>query len=106
MSDVEKKILQMFDGAKPVDEDLFETSHVNHIAWTLVVLLCGVVFWFGIALVNAENQRNALISNQCADPVFKGQVDQHCLAMARSREHWWEHLWYGVTHLSPAPAAK
>lgn len=102
MSDAEKKILKIYDGSRPRDEDLYETSHVNQLAWTLVVLACGVIIWLCIALVNAENQRHALMTNQCADPVFKGAVDQRCLAVVNSREHWWEHLWYAATHLRPS----
>jgi hypothetical protein len=33
--------------------------------------------------------------------VFKGSFDQKCLSLVRSRDHWWEHLWYGVTHVKP-----
>ena len=106
MSDVEKEVLKMFDGSKPVDEDLYDTSNVNQVAWTLVVLLGGLVIWLCIALVNAENQRNALITNQCADPVFKGAVDPRCLHTVHSREHWWQHAWYGLTHLSPSADGK
>jgi hypothetical protein len=101
MSDAEKKLLKIYDGSRPVEDDLFETSNVNHVAWSLVVVLAGVVIWFAIALVNAENQRNALIGKQCQDPVFKGEIDRACMQMVQSRDHWWEHLWYGVTHLRP-----
>lgn len=104
MSDVEKKILKIYDGSRPNEEDLFETSRVNQLAWTLVVVLAGVVLWLAIALVNAENQRFALISGKCADPVFKGEIDKKCLELVNSRAHWWEHLWYGATHLWPEPA--
>jgi len=102
MSDAEKKILKIYDGSRPVDEDLFETSMINQLAWTLVVLMAGLVVWLAIALVNAENQRNALMTKQCADPVFKGEVDVVCLKVVSSRAHWWDHLWYGMTHLRPA----
>jgi len=101
MSDAEKKILKIYDGSRARDEDLFETSRVNQLAWTLVVVAFGIIVWLCIALVNAENQRYALMTNQCADPVFKGAVDKRCLAVVSSRDHWWEHLWYGVTHLRP-----
>lgn len=104
MSDVENKILKIYDGSRPNEEDLFETSHVNQLAWTLVVVLAGVVLWLSIALVNAENQRFALVSGKCADPVFKGELDKKCLELVNSRAHWWQHLWYGVTHLQPEPA--
>jgi hypothetical protein len=106
MSDVEKKVLKIYDGSRPDEQDLFETSNVNQLAWTLVVLLIGIAIWLCIALVNAENQRHALMTNRCPDPVFKGSVDQRCLVMVRSREHWWEHLWYAVTHLSPPAPGK
>lgn len=102
MSDVEEKLLKIYDGSKPVEDDLFETSNVNQLAWTLVAVLTGIVLWLCIALVNAENQRHALMTKQCADPVFKGEIDQRCLLTVSSRDHWWEHLWYGVTHLRPA----
>jgi len=104
MSDVENKILRIFDGSRPNEEELFETSHINQLAWTLVVVLSGVVMWLSIALVNAENQRFALMTNKCADPVFKGEIDKKCLELVQSRAHWWQHLWYGLTHLQPEPA--
>ena len=101
MSNKEGKVLAMYEGARPREEDLFETSNVNHIAWSLVVILFGLVLWLCIALVNAENQRHALITIQCPDPVFKAGVDTACLYTVKSREHWWEHLWYGFTHVKP-----
>lgn len=101
MSDVESKVLSMYEGARPREEDLFETSHVNHIAWSLVVILLGLVLWLCIALINAENQRNALLTNRCQDQVFKSGVDRACLYTVRSRDHWWEHLWYGFIHVKP-----
>jgi hypothetical protein len=105
MSDAEGKILKIYDKSKPEDEDLHDTSYYIHWAWAIVVVLAGVVFWLCLTLVNAENQRYALVTNKCADPVFKGSIDQRCLLTVRSRDHWWEHLWYGVTHVKPeAPA--
>ena len=101
MSDVERKVLEMYEGARPREEDLFETSHVNHVAWSLVVILAGVVIWLCIALVNAENQRHALMTNKCQDPVFKGEVDKACLYTVRSRDHWWEDLGYAFIHVRP-----
>lgn len=99
MNDKEGKILKIYDGSLPVEEDLFERSYVNQLAWTLAVLFGGLVIWLAIALVNAENQRYALATGKCADPLFKGEIDQKCLVMVHSREHWWEHLWYGMTHV-------
>lgn len=97
----EKKILKIYDGSLPDTKDLFDTSHVNQVAWTLAVLMTGLALWLAIALVNAENQRHALMTKQCADPVFKGEVDIACMQVVNSRPHWWEHLWYGMTHLKP-----
>jgi hypothetical protein len=101
MSNVEGKILRIYDKSKPEEAQLFDSSNWNHLAWCLVLALAALAFWLSIALINAENQRHALMTNQCADPVFKGSIDQACLLAVHSREHWWEHLWYGVTHISP-----
>ncbi|MGZ8289236.1 MAG: hypothetical protein ACXW2U_09255 [Telluria sp.] len=107
MSEAEKKLLKIYDGSRPAEEDLYDTSNVNHVAWTLVIVLLGALIWMSIALINAENQRNALMTKQCADPVFKGEIDTACLQLVASRANWWEHLWYGVTHLRPEkPAPK
>lgn len=102
-NDVEREVLKMYDGARPNEDDLFETSNVNHIAWSLAVLFAGIAVWLAIALVNAENQRHALMTNKCPDPLFKGGIDKACLVTVRSRDHWWEHLWYGVTHVHARP---
>jgi hypothetical protein len=99
MSEKEGKLLKIYDGSLPVEEDLFERSYINHLAWTLAVIFGGLVIWLAIALVNAENQRNALATGMCADPLFKGEIDRKCLVLVRSREHWWQHLWYGMTHV-------
>ena len=98
----EKEVLKIYDGSRPRDEDLFETSNVNQVAWTLAVLFASVAIWLSIALVNAENQRYALMTNKCPDPVFKTGIDQQCMLTVRSRGHWWEHWWYGVTHVVPS----
>lgn len=99
MNDKEGKLLKIYDGSLPTEEDLFERSYVNQLAWTLAVIFGGLVIWLSIALVNAENQRNALATGKCADPLFKGEIDKKCLVMVHSRDHWWEHLWYGMTHV-------
>ena len=54
--------------------------------------------WLAIAIVNVENQRNALVTKACVDPAFKNEVDAKCLASVRTREHWWQHLTYAMTH--------
>jgi hypothetical protein len=71
------------------------------VAWSLVVVFLGLIFWLSLALLNAENQRNALITKQCADPIFKGELDRKCLRTVQSREHWWQHLTYALSHISP-----
>jgi hypothetical protein len=101
MSDAERDILKIYEGSRPKEENLFETSNVNQLAWTLVVVFAFATLWLCIALVNAENQRYALMTNKCPDPLFKGEIDRQCLVMVHSREHWWEHLWYGVSHVKP-----
>ena len=101
MSDVEKKILKIYDGSRPVDEDLFDSSTVNHGTLSLAILLFGLVVWLCLALVNAENQRYALETRKCIDPAFPKEIDNACMQVVKSRASWWEHLWYGVTHLSP-----
>jgi len=107
MKNVEGKILHIYDKSKPDEEHLFDSSNWNHVAWCLVIALAGLAFWLALSLINAENQRNALMTNKCADPVFKGELDQKCLLTVHSREHWWQHLGYGMAHLSPeAPARK
>lgn len=106
MSDVEGKVLKIYDKSRPVEEDLFETTRVNQVAWTLAALFGGLVIWLMIALVNAENQRFAFESKKCADPLFKGEFDQKCLVMVHSRDHWWEHLAYAMTHVRPTALKK
>jgi len=100
---VEGEILKIYEGSRPKEENLFETSNVNHIAWSLALVFILTTVWLGIALVHAENQRHAMASNLCPDQVFKEGFDQKCLLTVRSRDHWWEHLWYGVTHVRSHP---
>lgn len=104
MSDAEREILKIYDGSRPLDEDLYETSNVNQLAWTLVVIFAFAIVWLSIALVNAENQRYALMANKCPDPIFKGEIDRQCLVTVHARDHWWENWWYAVTHVTaPKP---
>lgn len=107
MSDIEGKILKIYDKSMPDERHLFDSSNWNHLAWCLVIALGALSFWLAIAVINAENQRNALMTNQCADHVFKGEIDQKCLRTVHSREHWWQHLGYAMAHVSPeAPPAR
>lgn len=97
----EGTVMQIYTASAPVVEELYERSYINHIAWSAVVVALGVILWMGLALVNAENQRNALYTKQCADQVFKGEIDKACLRNVHSREHWWQHLAYAMSHISP-----
>ncbi|MBQ5948443.1 hypothetical protein [Massilia sp. ST3] len=101
--DVEREVLKMYEGSRPREEELFETSSFNHLAWSLAAFFAGVAIWLAIALVNAENQRYALMTNKCPDPLFKGGIDKDCLVLVQSRDHWWEHLWFAVTHVRTQP---
>ncbi|CAN7358333.1 MULTISPECIES: hypothetical protein [Duganella] len=97
----EGEVMKIYKESSPVIESLFEWAYINHVAWSLAVLALGFIVWLVIALTNAENQRNALMTKQCADPVFKGELDKKCLRTVHSREHWWEHVTYALTHVSP-----
>jgi hypothetical protein len=33
--------------------------------------------------------------------MFKGEVVTQCLKSVRTREHWWQHVYYALTHTSP-----
>jgi hypothetical protein len=101
MTEREEGIMKMYDALEPDDNRLFSVTRVNHLAWCLVVALLLLAGWLAAALVNAENQRNALMTNQCPDRVFKGEIDKTCLLTVRSREHWWQHLGYAMGHVTP-----
>ncbi|HEX7987110.1 MAG TPA: hypothetical protein VF616_26620 [Duganella sp.] len=97
----EGKVMNLYKESSPAIETLFEWAYINHVAWSLVVVLLGFVFWLAIALANAENQRYALVTKKCEDPMFKGEIDKKCLRTVESREHWWQHVSYALTHTSP-----
>lgn len=101
MKEREEGAMKLYDSLEPDESRLFSVSNVNHLAWCLVVALLVLAGWLAASLVNAENQRNALMTKQCQDRVFKEEVDKTCLLNVRSREHWWQHLAYGLGHLSP-----
>ena len=101
MEQREEDVMRAYRESAPDEAGLVQHSWVNHLAWTLVVVLTGLVFWLVVALVNAENQRNALASKQCRDQVFKEDIDRTCLLTVKSREHWWEHLVYAMKHTKP-----
>ena len=64
----------------------------------LLVLALGLIIWLSIALVLTENQRNAMATGICIDPIFKNQ-DPKCLKFIQSRDHWWQHMQYALTSL-------
>ncbi len=99
--EAEGQVMKIYKESSPALETLFEWAYINHLAWSLVVVFLGVIFWLGVALVNAENQRNALLTKQCMDPIFKTELDRKCLRTVQSRDHWWQHLTYALSHLSP-----
>ena len=68
---------------------------MKQLPWTLCVLAVALVAWLALAVVNVENQRNALASKACAE------ADAQCLAAAHTRQHWWQHLTYAMTHVRP-----
>lgn len=99
--EAEGQVMKIYKESSPVLENLFEWAYINHLAWSLALVFLGLIFWLCLALVNAENQRNALMTKQCMDPVFKTELDKKCLRTVQSREHWWQHLTYALSHLSP-----
>ncbi|WP_426170463.1 hypothetical protein [Pseudoduganella sp. R-34] len=101
MDQREEGVMRAFRESAPDEAGLVQRTWVNHFAWTLVVLLSGLVFWLVVAVVNAENQRNALANMQCRDRVFKEEIDRQCMLSVQSREHWWQHLVYAMKHTKP-----
>ncbi|MRW92977.1 hypothetical protein GJ699_23540 [Duganella sp. FT80W] len=99
--EAEAQVMKIYKESSPALETLFEWSYINHVAWSLVIVFFGLILWMGVALVNAENQRNALLTKQCVDAVFKTEVDRKCLRTVHSREHWWQHITYAMSNLSP-----
>jgi hypothetical protein len=95
----EAGMMHAYDGALPEEGRLFDTTRVNQLAWTLVVVLAGVALWLCFALVHAENERYALEQGMCQDAAFPGQIDKRCLPTVHSRAHWWQHLGYAVRHV-------
>ena len=77
-----------------------EPSKVNHIAWSLLLIVIGLIFWAGLALTNAENQRYAIMTKQCQDRLFPAELNNACLTYVQSRPHWWQHVLYGLGHVA------
>ncbi len=100
-AEAEGTVMKIYKESEPDLETLYERTWVNHLAWSLLVLCLGFIVWLVIALANAENQREALASKKCMDPVFKGEIDTKCLRTVQSREHWWDNVGYALTHIRP-----
>ncbi|MES2740958.1 MAG: hypothetical protein V4754_08390 [Pseudomonadota bacterium] len=98
MDDKERAVMSLYRKARP-GEYREQPSHINHVAWSLLVFALGLIFWLSIALVHAENERHALMSRVCQDRVFPAEVDQRCLAFVRTRDHWWQHIAYALTRV-------
>jgi hypothetical protein len=101
MSDTEKEVMAMYRESAPDENKLFWRSHINHVAWSLLLVVLAFSVWLMIALANAENQRNAYASKKCEDRMFKGETDMQCMKTVRTRDHWWEHVGYALTHTKP-----
>jgi hypothetical protein len=100
MNQKEEGVMSLYRETRP-KEYIEEPSTTNHLPWTLLVLTVGLIVWLLIALNNAENQRNALLSKACQDVVFPAELDTHCLSFVQSRPHWWQNVVYAITHLRP-----
>ena len=100
-AEAEGEVMKMYSESGPDERKLYNKSYVNHLAWSLFLVACAVIFWLLIALANAENQRQALVTKQCQDRVFKEEIDFKCLRTVQAREHWWQNVGYALMHTSP-----
>jgi hypothetical protein len=94
----EKAVMAMFRATRPTPF-AGAASSVNHLAWSLLAIAVGLIFWLLIALAHAENQRNALLTRVCQDRVFPAEIDTRCLERVSTRAHWWQHVAYALGHL-------
>jgi hypothetical protein len=72
---------------------------MKSLPWILLALALGLMLLLALALAGTENARHAMMSQAC--PVIHGEVDRVCMDSVSSREHWWQHLAYAMTHLRP-----
>jgi len=100
-AEAEGEVMKMYSESGPDEKKLYNKSYVNHFAWSLFLVACAVIFWLLIALANAENQGQALVTKQCQDRVFKEEIDFKCLRTVQAREHWWQNVGYALMHTSP-----
>jgi hypothetical protein len=63
----------------------------NQLLPTLLLLALAFIVVLMVVLAKTENQRYALLTFQCEDPLFKGH-DVKCLEQVRTRPHWWQHV--------------
>jgi hypothetical protein len=98
MKEKEEGVMAMYRDSLPPDY-VEEADTTNYFGWTLLSMALGLVAWVLISRSNAENQRNALMTKACQDPVFAAEIDRKCLSMVRTRDHWWEHVYYALGHL-------
>lgn len=97
MNDKTKSVMSLYDATRP-GEYVGEASTTRHLPWSLLVIVVGLIFWLVVALINAENQRNAMMSKACRDRVFPAELDHGCLASIHTRAHWWQHVAYALAH--------
>jgi len=100
-AEAEGDVMKMYSDSTPDVKTLYNKSYVNHVAWSLFLVALAVIFWLVLALANAENQRQALATKQCADRVFKEEIDFKCLRTVKAREHWWDNVAYAMAHITP-----
>ena len=96
--DKEKDLMSMYRETRP-REFFGEKSNINHLAWSLLVVLLALAFGLVVALAAAENQRYALQTKACQDRVFPTEIDTACLTQIKSRAHWWQHVGHALVHL-------
>ncbi|WP_317203686.1 hypothetical protein [Janthinobacterium sp.] len=97
MKEKEEGVMAMYRESLP-EEYFDEPDTTNHLAWSLLTIVAALVVWLLISLSNAENQRHALLTKACQDRVFPAETDLKCLTMVRTRDHWWQHVYYALTH--------
>lgn len=100
-SDTEKQVMEIYRESAPDERGLVGRRTINHVAWSLLLVSLTFSAWLMLALANAENQRNALANRKCMDRVFNTEIDHACLKTVKTRDHWWEHVGYALTHLKP-----
>jgi hypothetical protein len=98
MNEKEKKVMAIYRETLPPHVFVGVPSTTNHLAWSLLAITVGLMVWLTIAVVHAENQRNALVTRVCQDRVFDAELDLHCLAFVQTRAHWWQHVHYALSN--------